>query len=1322
MAGIRLPAIIGDNMVLQKGIPAPIWGWASPGKTIRIVFRDQTISTTVPANGKWMIRLGSYKSGGPYEMEISGDGPAITIHNILVGEVWLASGQSNMEFGIQTEMHSAAGIASATDSLIHFFYVPMASSLHPEEDVAPVPQGSLNARWVVCSPALLAASWAWHGFSAAGYYFAKEIRKSTGSPVGMIGSYKGATPAQAWVSIPGLQQDLSLARHVAVHQKLLDQYDSAKTSYPKKQADFQTALRSWDSASGKPKPRPPTPPDGGFGPPANCYNAMIAPIVPYGIRGVIWYQGESNGDRIADACEYPVLFPRLITDWREKWGEGNFTFLFAQLASYRAAAKTASEGIWPWVREAQTRTLTLPKTGMAVITDIGDSADIHPKNKLDVGIRLALAARHVAYGENIIYTGPVYRSMRIKGKEITVSFTGTLVASTQSVPVSTGTSANPLPAATSTAASSLPVTLKGFGIAGADKKFVWAKAVLNGNTVTVSSDDVKEPVAVRYNWADNPPGDLHNKEGLPAGSFRTDNWECAATLPTSSASTPVPTSPTMAQAMSQAPDPRAPDYVKAPLQPWEKKFESFQFRTLEKEGHVLPYRVYAPPTMEPGKKYPLVVFFHGAGERGLDNRYQFFRWTPSPFWEKYPCYIIAPQCPPKTAGGPDGESVWVQTPFGAPSHSMKERPSWPMQLAMEAIDKLIAENSVDLSRIYVTGLSMGGFATWEILQREPGKFAAAMPVCGGGDTAFAAALVNIPIWVFHGDADSTVPVKRSRNMVAAIAHAGGHPKYTEYPGVGHGAWAKTYPDPEVWDWLFAQSRKPGPMALPGAATSPRSDAQPSERSSAGTSRGTSAGPILHLNPLFGDNMILQRNRKEPVWGWGMAGQEVVIGFKGRSYKTTVPAAGKWKIDLDAGPAGGPYEMTIQCAAEKISIKNILVGDVWLCSGQSNMVLDFNNDRVKALYAADIDSSANDQIRQILVARSYSAVPSEDFGSSGWKLAGPKTLPSFTAAGYFFARALYEKYHVPVGIINSSNGGTVAEAWTSEEGLKELPQFGKDMLFLKDTAAVNEKIRSTRAAMLAKGAKTGVYDAKNLPTALYNAMIAPLEPYAIKGVVWYQGEYNTHKAYEYRTLFPALIRDWRSKWSQGNFPFIYQQLPNFQLPVQQPSENEWAELREAQRLTLAKVPNTAMAVAIDIGGVNELHPSDKKDIGCRLALQAEKIAYGEKKIVSSGPLYQSMKVSGDKIIIRFSDTGKGLAAKGGGELKYFSIAGEDQKFVWADAAIKGNTVEVSNKQIAHPVAVRYAWAGDPAGANLYNSEGLPASPFRTDEWPGLTDKN
>jgi sialate O-acetylesterase len=392
-----------------------------------------------------------------------------------------------------------------------------------------------------------------------------------------------------------------------------------------------------------------------------------------------------------------------------------------------------------------------------------------------------------------------------------------------------------------------------------------------------------------------------------------------------------------------------------------------------------------------------------------------------------------------------------------------------------------------------------------------------------------------------------------------------------------------------------------------------------------------------------------------------------------------------------------------------------------------MVFDFNNGRAKVLYAEDIANSANDNIRQLLVNRAISDKPADNFTSGGWKLAAPKVLNGFSVAAYFFARDLYAQYHVPIGLINTSWGGTKAEAWTSEDALIDFPQFAKDIQLLHDTAQVNaKKADATQriAAWKERAAKgdtpstriPGPYNPQDLATSIYNGMIAPLIPYAFKGVIWYQGEQNAGRGREYRTVFPNMIRNWRSKWGQGDFPFIFQQLVNFHPAVKDPNENApWAELREAQFMTLSNTSNTAMAIGIDIGEANDIHPVDKKDVGIRLALAARQLAYKEKKLVSSGPLYQSMKQKGNTIVLTFSNTGSGLMSKDGQPLKHFAIAGEDKKFVWADAVIKGNTIEVSATSVNNPVAVRYAWADNPEGVNLFNKEGLPAAPFRTDDW-------
>jgi sialate O-acetylesterase len=489
-AELRLPALFGDHMVLQAGMPIPIWGRADPGEKIGITFKGKAYTAIAGADGTWSLKLRACRPGGPYELVVQGSSDRLLLRDVLVGDVWLASGQSNMEFGIQTDSRAAQSIAQATDSLIRFFYVPMARSLQPQADIGH-PVSGLDGRWVVCSSALLASKWAWHGFSAISYYFARRMRAVSRGPIGVIGSYKGGTPAQAWMSLAALEADPAFHRHVLARQKVVAMVDSA--------AHAPAAAR---------------PVDIGFGTPAGLFNAMIAPLIPYAIKGVIWYQGESNGDRLADALEYKTLFPALIRDWRNKWEEGNLPFLYVQLPNFRVPARTPSEGNWPWVREAQLLAGSLPGTGMAVTIDLGTEKNIHPWDKLDVGDRLALVASHVVYGGKSGYTGPVYDHMSVNGSAIRLVFTQTGGGLTAAHWDSVGEIPHMVP--------DTVTELKGFAIAGEDMHFEWARAVLHGNSVIVSSDKVSRPVAVRYDWADNPEGNLYNTEGLPASPFRTD--------------------------------------------------------------------------------------------------------------------------------------------------------------------------------------------------------------------------------------------------------------------------------------------------------------------------------------------------------------------------------------------------------------------------------------------------------------------------------------------------------------------------------------------------------------------------------------------------------------------------------------------------------------------------------------------------------------------------------------------------------------------------------------------------------------------------------
>ena len=534
-AEVKMPAIFGDHMVLQESAKLPVWGTASPGEAVTITVGSETAHATADNSGKWRADLPPLApNAAPVTMTVAGTN-TLTFSDVLIGEVWICSGQSNMEFGIGVDSRGEEAIAKSNDPQLRMFMVPKTTALQPQADIAAA-QG-LPGKWQVCTPETLGGNWGWDGFSAAGYYFGRNIRQSTGKPVGLIGTYWGGTPAQAWTSLSGLQKDPELKHYVDAYDKNVAGLAQATADYPAKQAAynatlaawmvnggkaFQDATNAWNAAAKKaapgqplpprptiatPKPRQPPTPDGGQNAPTNLFNGMLAPIIPFSIKGAIWYQGESNAGASED---YKILFSRMITDWREKWGEGDFPFLFVQLAAFKAGVTQN----WPFLREAQADTLSLPATGMATAIDIGNPDDVHPTDKLDLGNRLALVGRHVAYGENVVYSGPVYASMQAKDNAISIAFTqigGGLVISQAPW---TAPGATPLPTD----------HLMGFTIAGADQKFVPAEAKIDGDSVVVSSPQVTAPAAVRYDWANAPQGNLYNKDGLPAFPFRTDAW------------------------------------------------------------------------------------------------------------------------------------------------------------------------------------------------------------------------------------------------------------------------------------------------------------------------------------------------------------------------------------------------------------------------------------------------------------------------------------------------------------------------------------------------------------------------------------------------------------------------------------------------------------------------------------------------------------------------------------------------------------------------------------------------------------------------------
>jgi sialate O-acetylesterase len=477
-AAVKLPAILSDHMVLQQGAPVRIWGTADAGETVRVDFQGQTAATKAAENGKWSAWLKPLAAAGPLEMTVAG-GNTISIKDVLVGEVWVGSGQSNMEFALAGALNHDEEIARAGFPLIHLFHVKRAVADQPADDVV--------GAWEACSPQSV------RGFSAVEYFFGRDLFQDLHVPMGLIESDWGGTPAQSWTSKPGMESDAAL-------KFLLDDWDKTLAAYPEAKTRYNQRLDAWNQAvaaakaAGTPPPNRPGAPPGPGHPntPAGLYNGMIAPLTPYAIRGVIWYQGESNANE-AHAYRYRRLFRAMIEDWRARWGEADMPFLFVQLANFR------SNAFWPVLRESQTETLSLRNTGMALAIDIGESTDIHPKNKQDVGHRLALAARHAAYHEAIEYAGPMYRQATGEGNQMRVWLSH----------------ADGLQAKGGGA-------ITGFTIAGADGNFVAAEARVDGSTVMVSSPQVANPMAVRYAWADDPVCNLINQAGLPANPFRSD--------------------------------------------------------------------------------------------------------------------------------------------------------------------------------------------------------------------------------------------------------------------------------------------------------------------------------------------------------------------------------------------------------------------------------------------------------------------------------------------------------------------------------------------------------------------------------------------------------------------------------------------------------------------------------------------------------------------------------------------------------------------------------------------------------------------------------
>ena len=482
--------------------------------------------------------------------------------------------------------------------------------------------------------------------------------------------------------------------------------------------------------------------------------------------------------------------------------------------------------------------------------------------------------------------------------------------------------------------------------------------------------------------------------------------------------------------------------------------------------------------------------------------------------------------------------------------------------------------------------------------------------------------------------------------------------------------------------------------------------------------------------LFSDNTVLQQAMDVPVWGTADEGEEVTVRFQGQTVSTRADG-GKWSVTLKPLAPGGPAKLTIQ-GKNTIILDNVLVGEVWVCSGQSNMAMTLNRCHDAE---AVIAQSANPKIRLFTVPRKGADEPQPNVDGA-WTECGPATVAGFSGVGYFFGKHLQEKLDVPVGLINSSYGGTPAEAWTSRpvlaadsqlqsilDGYAQAVQRYPEALKRHEVALAKWKQEAAAARKAGKQPRRAPQppmgpNHPKRPGALYYAMISPLQPYAIRGATWYQGEGNAGRAYQYRTLLPAMIKCWRDDWRQGDFTFLVVQLAPFRKIVEEPVDSTWAELREAQLMTMLNTPNTATAVITDVGEEADIHPKKKKPVGDRLAIAARALACGH-EIEYSGPIYKCMEVKDAAAVLSFDHLGGGLVAKGG-KLTGFTVCGKDRKFVNAQAKIVGDTVVVSSPDVSQPAAVRFGWADFPV-VNLWNKAGLPASPFRTDDFPGLTEK-
>ncbi len=575
-ADVKMSALWSDGMVLQRDAPIPVWGTADAGERVVVALGKVQQSGVAGTDGKWMLHLPPMAAASNLEMTVSGKN-TLHIANVAVGEVWLASGQSNMELRVPRSLHADAEIAAANYPLIRQFHVG--------RNIADSPQTELKGTWEAATPQTVS------DFTAVGYYFARELHQKLGVPVGIIHSSYGGTPAEAWTSNATLKSNPAL-------EVVFDNWAKTLAAYPQEKEKYDRQMVRWNEraatakAAGKPAPvaliAPAGP--GGKATPSGLYNGMIAPLVPYGIKGIIWYQGESNS---RDPQLFQQLFPSLIQGWRHDWN-AELPFLFVQLANFHKAQTQPSEGGWALVREAQANALSLPKTGMAVTIDLGEANEIHYPNKQEVGRRLALVALANQYGQTVEFSGPQYAGMSVDAGAIRLRFTHA-----QGLKAKDGGE------------------LKGFAIAGKDGNFVWAQAKIDGEAVVLSNPQVPAPIAARYDWANNPIGNLVNAAALPAVPFRTDPENNGTTTPpgdTVTEEAPAAPAPPLAPPVTAPDGPEAPADVTAPAAIQPTRTVVYKTTTNAAGDKVeLVMNIFEPPGHKASDHTPAIVFFFGGG-------------------------------------------------------------------------------------------------------------------------------------------------------------------------------------------------------------------------------------------------------------------------------------------------------------------------------------------------------------------------------------------------------------------------------------------------------------------------------------------------------------------------------------------------------------------------------------------------------------------------------------------------------------------------------------------------------------------------------------